>query len=244
MWWLRTVMGLPFADRWDPMRRRGLFEGDGTGSGGGGDKSGGGDGKGNDGGSGNDPKPITFPDEASLMRRINQGSRQELEKAAKDLGFDSVDAMKAAAKAKKAADEANKSELEKEKTAREKAENDSKAALEKANQRLINAEIKLAAQAAGFVDPGDAVALVGRSGISIDDKESIIGVKEAVEALAKAKPHLIGKGKPDGSPGGAGNGSRQDGSGGNQAGEYGKQLAAKRAEEAKKRSEGQVNYFK
>jgi len=244
--------------RFNPFLMRGLFN-DGGGSGGGGGTgsgdggSGSGDGSGNDGGDGkgggdkggkgNDPY-ISFPDESSFMRRVNQASRQELEKMAKELGFENADALKEAAKAKKEADEAAKSELEKEKARAEQAEKEKKAALEAANTRLINAEIKVFAAQAGFVDPADAVALVDRSSLEVDDKGNVNGAKEAVDALAKAKPHLVGTGKPGGSPGNPGNPGRQDGGDGNKGGDFGKKLAEKRAAEAKKRSETQVNYFK
>lgn len=178
------------------------------------------------------------------MARMKREGKAQLEALAKELGFESADAMKAAAKAKSEADLAAKSDLEKEKAAREKAEAEKKDALTTANTRLVNAEIKVFAVQAGFVDPADAVALVDRAGIQVDDSGNVTGAKEAIDALAKAKPHLVGTGKAGGSPGSSGNGSRQDGSGGNQAGEFGKKLADKRAEEAKKRSEGQVNYFK
>jgi len=245
---LRWLMGLPFADRFDPFRFRGCFEDGGGGTAGGDGKGGdGGDGKGGDGkdgGKGGNEPFISFPDESSFMRRVNQASRQALEKMAKELGFENADALKAAAKAKKEADEAAKTELEKEKARAEKAENEKKAALEAANTRLINAEIKVFAVQAGFVDPADAVALVDKSGIQVDEQGNVTGAKDAVEALAKAKPHLVSKGKPGGSPGSAGNAGRQDGGGGNQAGDFGKKLAEKRAEEAKKRNEGAHNYFK
>lgn len=243
---LHWIMGLPFSSKFEPFRFRGCFEDAGGGTGGDGKGGDGGDGKGGDGkdgGKGNEPF-ISFPDEAAFMRRVNQASRQELEKMAKELGFENADALKAAAKAKKEADEAAKTELEKEKARAEKAENEKKAALEAANTRLINAEIKVFAVQAGFVDPADAVALVDKSGIQVDEQGNVTGAKEAVEALTKAKPHLVGTGRPGGSPGSPGNPGRQDGNPGNQAGEFGKKLAEKRAAEAKKRSESQVNYFK
>lgn len=239
----RYLMGLPYRDKFDFLRLRGCFEGEGGQGGGTGGGSGDGDGKG--GGTDKKDEPFaTFPDEATFMARMKREGKAQMEALAKSLGFDSVDAMQTAAKAKKEADEAAKSDLEKEKARAEKAEKEKKDALAAANTRLVNAEIKVFAVQASFVDPADAVALVDRTGIQVDEQGNVTGAKEAVDSLAKAKPHLVGKGKPDGSPGGAGNGSRQDGSGGNQAGEFGKQLAAKRAEEAKKRSEGQVNYFK
>lgn len=186
-----------------PMRGCFLDAGDAGAGGGGGSGSGEGEGKNgagtNDknagGGDSSKNQPFAiFPDEASFSARIKREGRAQLEMAAKELGFESVEAMQAAAKAKKEADDKSKSELEMEKAAREKAEAEGKSALAKANERLINAEIKIAAQAARFVDPGDAVALVDRTNVQIDDAGKITGVKEAVETLAKAKPHLIGKG--------------------------------------------------
>jgi len=231
---MRTIMGLSYRSRLDLLTLRGCFNdgggggtggggaGGGAGAGGTGGAAGGGagDGGGQGGGTGGKAEPFaTFQDEASFMRRVSQMSRQELEKTAKDLGFESVDAMKAAAKAAKEAAEASKTELEKEKTAREKAEKEGKAALEAANARLVNADIKVYAAQAGFVDPADAVALVDRSGIQVDDKGNVTGVKEAVEGLLKSKPHLIGKAggsqvgggsNPPGAGGGGGGKSMND----------------------------------
>lgn len=250
---LRYLMGLPYRGRFDVLRLRGCFDdaggggtgGAGAGAGGGtGGGAGAGDGGGQGGGTGGNNEPFaTFPDEASFMRRINQASRQELEKMAKDLGFESADAMRAAAKSKKEADEAARTELDKEKTRADKAEQEKKDALTAANTRLVNAEIKVFAMQAGFVDPADAVALVDRANIQVDEQGNVTGAKEAIDALAKAKPHLLGNGKPGGSPGSAGNGERQGGSGGNQAGEFGKKMAEKRATAGKDATEAQGRYF-
>lgn len=67
------------------------------------------------------------------------------------------------------------------------------AATEKANQRLIRAEVKVAAAALGIVDPDAALALADLSKVQVADDGTVSGVKEALEALAKAKPYLIGK---------------------------------------------------
>lgn len=249
---LRFIMGLPYRSKFDFSRLRGCFnDGGGGGTSGGGAGAGGaggdgaGDGGGQGGGAGKDNEPFaTFPDEASFMARMKREGKAQMEALAKELGFESADAMKAAAKAKKDADEAAKTELEKEKARAEKAEQEKKDALSAANTRLVNAEIKVFAVQAGFVDPADAVALVDRSGIQVDEQGNVTGAKEAVEKLAKAKPHLVGTGKAGGTPGSAGNGSRQDGGGSGRAGDFGKKLAEKRVEEAKKRNESQVNYFK
>ena len=42
----------------------------------------------------------------------------------------------------------------------------------------------------GFYDPSDAVRLVTRDGVEMKDGKPV-GVKEALTALAKAKPHLL-----------------------------------------------------
>ncbi len=163
-----------------------------------GSDDGSGDNDANDGGqqsdgSGKDDKPYaTFPNKESFDARIARSTKTELEAMAKELGFDGVDAMKTAAAKAKETEEANKSELEKERDARQKAESTSQAALDKANTRLINAELKVFASQAGFADPSDAVALVNRSDLKVDDDGNVTGAKEAVEALIAAKPHLKG----------------------------------------------------
>jgi len=217
--------------------RQPFFDTDGGGGAGGG--------AGDDGaGGGGAAQPFaTFQDEASFMARVKREGKAQLEATAKDLGFESVEAMQTAAKAQKEAADKSKTDLEIEKAAREKAEKEGKTALDKANQRLINAEIKIAAQAAGFVDPADAVALIDRTNLTIDDAGVVAGAKEAVEALSKAKPHLVGTGKPAGSPGGAGNGSRQTGDGEKDT-EFATNLAKKRTEQDKSTSDHQKHYFK
>lgn len=60
-----------------------------------------------------------------------------------------------------------------------------------ANDRLIGAEIRTQAAVLGFVDADDALKLIDRSELKVDDKGNVTGVKEALEALAKAKPHLV-----------------------------------------------------
>lgn len=243
---MRFLMGLPYRDKFDFSRLRGCFDdagGGGTAGGGAGDGAGAGDG-GDKGGTGGKTEPFaTFPDEASFMRRVGQAAKGEMKKFAESLGFESVEAMQAAAKAKKDADEASKSELEKEKTARAQAEVDKKTALAAANTRLMSAEIKVFAVQAGFVDPADAVALVDKTGIAVDDDGNITGAKEAVEALAKAKPHLMGTGKAGGTPGSAGNGGRQGGGGGDDT-EFAANIAKKRADQNKATGDHQNHYFK
>lgn len=55
----------------------------------------------------------------------------------------------------------------------------------------IHSAVRLAAIAANFADPEDAVALADLAGVDVDASDQVVGAKEAVETLAKAKPHLI-----------------------------------------------------
>ena len=65
--------------------------------------------------------------------------------------------------------------------------------LQMANDRLIAAEVKTASIELKIVDPDAALALMDKSKIKVDDKGNVIGVKEALDALTKAKPYLVGK---------------------------------------------------
>jgi small-conductance mechanosensitive channel len=172
---------------------------------------------------------------------MKREGKAQLEAMAKQMGFESVEAMQNAAKAHKDTQTANQTELEKEKARADNAEAASKTALETANKRLVDAEIKVFAKDAGFADVTDAVALVDRTSIQVDEQGNVTGAKEAIEALAKAKPHLIGEGKPAGTPGSGGNGGRQDGQG-EKGTEFAANLGKKHAEQSK--SQAQNQYFK
>lgn len=79
--------------------------------------------------------------------------------------------------------------------------------LQKAHQMLQNAALTLAATQAGFADPTDALALAERAQLAIGDDGVVTGAQEAVEALAKAKPHLLGAKHSPPAGGAAGTGS-------------------------------------
>ncbi len=165
----------------------------------------------------------SFPTESALMARINQGADSKLKKVAEELGFESVETMQQAAKTAKEAEEKNKTELEKEKARADKLEQERQDNVEKANQKLVNAELKVFAAQLKFVDPQDAVALANRSEIQVDEEGNVTGAEDAVKALAKAKPHLTGKA---GSQAGGGSfNSGSDGAGGLSEEEEGKKLA-------------------
>lgn len=74
----------------------------------------------------------------------------------------------------------------------EEAEASLKQTKDRYRQNAIRNEIKLYAQNAGFVDTNDAIALADMSGVDFDEaSDKVIGAKEAIDALAKAKPHLL-----------------------------------------------------
>lgn len=88
---------------------------------------------------------------------------------------------------------ANASDLEK---ATKKAADEARAAMtETTNTRLVRAEVKAAAAAASFYDPGDAAALLSAQfkSVKVDEHGDVdeAAVKALVEELAKAKPHLV-----------------------------------------------------
>ena len=63
----------------------------------------------------------------------------------------------------------------------------------RANDRLIRSEIKFISSTLGVVDPDVAFQLLDKSKVQIKEDGNISGVKEALEALLKAKPYLRGQ---------------------------------------------------
>lgn len=195
----------------------------------------------------NNPTPSTqpfasFADEAAFRTRMEAETTVRLEALAKESGFGSYKDMQAAAKAKADADNAAKSELEKAKDAATAAEKKAADALAAANFRTIDAEIKLLAAAAGFVDTSDALALVDRAAVKVDDKGVVSGAKEAVEALAKAKPHLVGTQPQQPPQGGIGVFPRVP-AGKPQPGDFGASLA-QQAEQRRSIDDTRNSYFR
>lgn len=60
----------------------------------------------------------------------------------------------------------------------------------RANEKLVKAEIKSLSATLGIVDPDAAYQLIDKSGLKVEDSGDVKGVKEALEALLKAKPYL------------------------------------------------------
>lgn len=178
-----------------------LFAADGGGDGGG---SGGGDGNGAGGGSGD--KTFTQAEVDAMMgQRLPRAEKAAQKQLAKDLGYDSVEAMQTALKkpepAKKKDGDKDES-VDVEALVEEKLKAKQKEQDDRTFKRLLTAEVKVLANELGFADWEDALALSDLTKVTEDDKGNLTGVKEAMEELLKKKPHL-GKSKPGGGSFGA-----------------------------------------
>ncbi len=182
----------------------------GQGGGGGNDGGSGAGGAGDGGGSGGEPKTFTQEQIDKIVKDRLERQRQQ---------FAGYDDLKKKAEEYDKLQESQKSELEKANERATKAEESAATATTQANARLVRAEIiAKAASAAGerkaFVDPADAFAhLRDNDDIKVDDDGNVVGVDEALEALAKSKPHLLTDARPGGSAdggarGGDGNGKK------------------------------------
>lgn len=83
---------------------------------------------------------------------------------------------------------------------------ETKEQLEKANTALNALRIEnafLTSNSHEWHNAADALALLDRSKIAVDSEGNVTGMKEAIEALAKARPYLL-KPKAEGAAGGTG----------------------------------------
>lgn len=145
---------------------------------------------GSDGGSGG--KTFTQAElDAAVQSRLSRAEKAAQKSLAKDLGYESVEAMQSALKPKDkdkkdSLDPADIDKLVDERIKeREREQND------KTFKRLLNAEVKVMANELGFADWEDAATLADLSDVKENDKGELEGVKESLEALAKKKPHLL-----------------------------------------------------
>jgi hypothetical protein len=136
------------------------------------------------------PKDKTFS-QSDVDKLIQDGVAKATKEAqselAKQLGFESVEAMtkelnKNKPPAKPPTEPINVDAVVEAKLKDER---------EKTFKRLVNSELKLLATELGFADWEDALALSDLTQVKEDDKGNIVGVKEALEALSKKKPHLL-----------------------------------------------------
>ncbi|MBO2942802.1 scaffolding protein [Paenibacillus sp. F411] len=173
-----------------------LFAADGGSSGGSGDGSGNGDDTretGGEGGASSSEKTFTQAElDQHVQSRLSRAEKAAQKQLAKDLGFDSLEAMQATLKPKDKGNQEGKLDpaevdrlVDEKIKAREKEQND------KTFKRLLNAEVKVMANELGFADWEDAAALADLSAVKENDKGELEGVKEALEELAQKKPHLL-----------------------------------------------------
>lgn len=136
--------------------------------------------------------------DALFAERASQAERSTLAKLFKDLGIKDADEAKSLLKIARDAEAAKLTEAEKaqklQKELEEKAaaaEEKAKAAEARAQETAMKYAVLLAA--ANFNDPNDAWTYVDREKLKINEKGEVEGAKEAVEAVAKAKPYLVKK---------------------------------------------------
>lgn len=182
-----------------------LFEGEGgsgggdggaAGGGGEGGSGSGGDGGGepNKGGAGAGAEDKTFKQE-DVDRIVKDRLKRERQQK-----YGDYDELKTKASKFDELEEANRSELEKAQAAEKKAREESAAALDVSNSRLIKAEVKLQSVELGIVDSDAAYALMSRDDVKVDDDGNVEGVKKSLEALLKEKPFLKGEATPTKKP--------------------------------------------
>ncbi|KUP22406.1 scaffolding protein [Paenibacillus sp. DMB5] len=167
-----------------------LFAEGGEGGGEGGD----GGGAGGNGGDAGGSKTFTQAElDAAVQKRVSRAEKAGQLTLAKELGYDSVEAMQAALKNPKDKDK-EKGQLDPAEVSRlvdEQIKEREKEQNQKTFQRLLTAEVKLLANELGFADWEDARVLSDLTAVKENDKGELEGVKEALEALAKKKPHLL-----------------------------------------------------
>lgn len=99
-----------------------------------------------------------------------------------------LDKLKADADKKR---KAEMSEIEKLQTELEEAQTERQNAVARVMEITTRTAIEREAAKAGFHDPSDAYALLDWDEFEVQDDGTVKGVEDAVEELAKAKPHLV-----------------------------------------------------
>jgi len=142
-------------------------------------------------------KPFAqFKTKDELNKRLSRAEKSGKKALAKELGFDSIEAMMAAHKkpvTKVDEKDKTKDQVDVDKIVEDKLK-DMQA---KGFKRILNAEVKIFAKELGFADHEDALALADLSEVKENDNGDLEGVEDALKALAVKKPHLL-KTAPEG----------------------------------------------
>lgn len=91
----------------------------------------------------------------------------------------------------------NLSEVDKLKEEKEDTEKKASEKIEKANKKLIAAEVKLKSVELGIIDSDAAYALMNKNDIEIDENGIVSGVEESLKSLIETKKYLIKSGNEE-----------------------------------------------
>ncbi|MFA7295781.1 MAG: hypothetical protein WC211_01180 [Dehalococcoidia bacterium] len=201
-------------------RLEGAGAGDGTGGGtGNGDAGAGGTGAGGGGGTGTgggQSATVTMTQadlDAQFAQRAQRAERTALERVAKDAGFDTIEAMQAAAKADRDRAEAEKGETQRAQEAAEAAQRAAADAQQALKAERIRTAFTLEGVKANIPSDrlADAIALADLSTVTVGADGTIDGVAEAVQALVQGKPWLVNQATAAARGTGGDGGARGDG---------------------------------
>lgn len=173
-----------------------LFDGDGGGSSGGGSP----DTDANPGGQqgGGDKLPKSQEELDRLIgERAKRAETSAINALLQKLGLSKVEELETVVTTQRQAAEKEKTELQKAQEAARRAEKERDDLRAQWERDRVDRVIEREARTLGFAETAleDAAILVDRSLITADG-DKISGVKEALEALLKAKPHLKGQAAP------------------------------------------------
>jgi Spy/CpxP family protein refolding chaperone len=170
----------------------GLYRDADDGGAGGGAGTGGGDGDGEGGGDGGQQQDGQTFTQEELDRIVKQ--RLERERAR----YADYEELKKAKEELKKLQDADLSEQEKLKKkvqeledAQAEAERQAKTMELEVNEKLVRAEVRMAAATMQFVSPDDAYSLADLADVKVEEDGSVKGVDKALEKLAKDKPYLL-----------------------------------------------------
>jgi hypothetical protein len=149
----------------------------------------------NPGGNGGEAEPFaTFANQGAFTRRMDREAKARLKAQAEELGFESADAMLAAAKAQRDAADQAQTDLEKAKQKADKAEQERATAIAKANERLVKTAARAIASELGVTAArvAYAVRLADLSDVTVDDdgEPDEEAIKAAIEQVLDDVPEL------------------------------------------------------
>lgn len=130
-----------------------------------------------------EPKPYT---QAELDRMFQDRVARERQK------FADYDDLKAKAEKFDKLEADSQTELEKAQQRAEKAERDRNAALETANDRLIEAAVLAEGTSQKAIKPEHLHKLIDRSSVTVGDDGQVTGAADAVKAFLDANPEYVG----------------------------------------------------